>query len=83
MNGNNYHCIKISSWNITGMRKVPSKRDIIYLLNENSEIIALQEVRSPTNRIPDIVKIPGYNHYFYDNEKPGYYGVAIFSKKTH
>ena len=46
-NGNKHHCIKITSWNITGIRKLPSKRGITYLQNEKSDIIALQEVRSP------------------------------------
>ena len=35
MNGNNDHCSKISSWNITGMRKLAGKGGITYLQNEN------------------------------------------------
>ena len=35
MNGNNHHCIQISSWNITGMRKLAGKGGITYLQNEN------------------------------------------------
>lgn len=38
-----------------------------YFKKEKPDIIALQEVKCDQNKLPDEVKIPGYERYFLDS----------------
>ncbi|XP_012261249.2 exodeoxyribonuclease isoform X1 [Athalia rosae] len=72
--------LKICSWNVSGLRACIKKNGIDYLLKENADIIALQETKCDKNKLPEEVKIPGYNDYFVDSKKSGYCGVALYTK---
>jgi len=72
--------LKISTWNVSGIRAVIKKSGIEYIRKEDADIVALQETKCDSDKLPVEVKIPGYERYFLESKKPGYCGVALYSK---
>lgn len=75
--------LKISSWNINGIRAA-SKKDGFkdWFFNNDSDIINFQEVRANTEDIPKkITNLEGYYKYYTVASRKGYSGVATFTKK--
>lgn len=73
--------LKITSWNVSGIRAVIKKNGIDYITKESADIVALQETKCDKDKIPDEIKMKGYHHYFLDSKKAGYCGIALFSKE--
>jgi len=76
--------MKIISWNVNGIRAISKKREFWDFLEDFSpDILALQEVKSEKYKLSmDILQPPGgYFAYFNCAKRPGYSGVAIYSKK--
>ncbi|XP_076629917.1 recombination repair protein 1 isoform X2 [Colletes latitarsis] len=77
----NKHNLKISSWNVSGIRAVIKKSGIDYIIKENADIVALQETKCDKDKLPEEIKLSGYHRYFLDSKKSGYCGVALYSKE--
>jgi exodeoxyribonuclease III len=73
--------MKIISFNLNGIRSAISKGFYEWLEKENPDILCVQEIKAMPEQI-DVMKFRelGYFSYIYAAEKPGYSGVAIFSK---
>lgn len=71
--------MKFISWNVNGLRSVLDKGFLDFVKNENPDVIGLQETK--WNNALEPLKIEGYQEYFYNAEKNGYSGTAIYSKK--
>ncbi|SRR3989339_2035251 len=72
--------MKIATWNINGIRS-GAQRLREFLKAEDPDILCLQEVKTNSASLPaDLKNIDGYFSYFHFAEKPGYSGVAIYSK---
>lgn len=39
-----------------------------YIVKENADIVALQETKCNTNKLPSEIKVPGYHHYYADSK---------------
>ncbi|KAG6803654.1 hypothetical protein HZU73_01032 [Apis mellifera caucasica] len=78
--GNKYN-LKISSWNVSGIRAVIKKNGIKYIAKEDADIVALQETKCDSNKLPEEIKLNGYHYYFLESKKSGYCGVALFTKE--
>ncbi|XP_076398274.1 recombination repair protein 1 isoform X2 [Megachile rotundata] len=78
--GNKYN-LKISSWNVSGIRALIKKSGMEYIMKEDADIVALQETKCDKNKLPEEVKLKGYHHYFLDSKKAGYCGVALYTKQ--
>lgn len=73
--------MKVITANLNGIRSAASKGFFTWLNQQNADVICLQETRSQEHQIQeDVYQLPGYNSYFFDAEKKGYSGVAIYSK---
>lgn len=73
--------IKILSWNVNGIRAVHKKDFLIWLKNASPDILCVQETKAKTDQlVPELLKPEGYHVFWNSAEKPGYSGVAIFSK---
>jgi len=73
--------IKLLTWNCNGLRALYKKgfKDIIAELD--ADIVCLQEIKSKVEQLSDdIINIPGYDSWFNPAERPGYSGVAVYSK---
>ncbi|XP_053666012.1 recombination repair protein 1 [Anopheles marshallii] len=73
--------LKISSWNVAGLRAWVGKDGLEYIEHEQPDILCLQETKCTEDQLPDEARhIKGYHPYWLC--KPGgYAGVAIYSKK--
>lgn len=72
--------LKISSWNVDGMRAWLKKGGLKYLEEENPHILCLQETKCSEEKLPPDFTVKGYHSYWCSGEKEGYAGVALFSK---
>jgi exodeoxyribonuclease-3 len=72
--------MKIISWNINGIRSGWSEFANL-IKSELPDIVCLQEIKiAPKDLTQEMKDFQGYHSYFYHADKPGYSGVAIFSK---
>lgn len=73
---------KIISWNVNGIRSVLKKNFLTWLKEESPDILCLQEIKAKPDQLPpDLLYPPGYHAFWNSAERPGYSGVAIFSKE--
>lgn len=74
--------MKIISFNLNGIRSAINKGFYDWLKNENPDILCVQETKAQESQIEvDKFKELGYHSIIHSAVKPGYSGVAIFSKK--
>lgn len=75
--------MRIVSWNVNGLRAVHKNGFATWLKASACDIVALQEVRAPADKIPPELLAPhGYATHFTHAEKPGYSGVGLYVKHT-
>lgn len=73
--------MRVITLNVNGIRSATKKGLWPWLLQQNADVVCLQETRcQPGQRDADIVSPPGLRSYFHDAIKPGYSGVAIYSR---
>ena len=71
--------MKLSSWNVNGIRAVLNKGEFQkFIENEDPDILCLQETKASRNQVE--IDLPQYHEYFFSATKKGYSGTAIFSK---
>lgn len=72
--------LKISSYNINGIRAAHRKGLTSWIEKSAPDIICFQELRADIDQIPEEMKELDYHQAYYVAEKKGYSGVAIYSK---
>lgn len=73
--------LKITTLNVNGIRSAAQKGFFDWMLKNNIDIVCLQETRAQPEQLSAPVFHPeGYFEYFCPAEKPGYSGVAIYSR---
>ena len=80
--------MQIVSVNLNGIRAAAKKGFFAWLSRTQADVLCLQETRAQIEQLQDEIFSPsGYQHYFYEAEKKGYSGVAIYTrhqpKKVH
>lgn len=71
--------MKLYSWNINGIRASINKGAFQKFMVENKpDILCLQETKAKQGQAE--IDLPDYYEFWNDADKPGYSGVAIFSK---
>lgn len=74
--------MRILSWNINGIRSVAQKGFRAFLDACDADIVALQEVRAKSEQIPkELQEVPGWHLNVVSGERPGYSGVALYSRR--
>ncbi|WP_125760771.1 exodeoxyribonuclease III [Companilactobacillus hulinensis] len=71
--------MKLISWNVNGLRAVVKKDFQATVADLNPDVISIQETKLHQDQID--LELPGYHQYFYDAEKKGYSGTAVFTKE--
>ena len=72
--------LTLCSWNVAGFRALVKKGGWDFLLQNNFDIIALQEVKCDET-VWSKVPIPeGYKPYWFASEKPGYCGMGVLTR---
>ena len=73
--------VRIVSWNVNGLRACAKKGFLDFLESCRADVVALQEVRASKDQLPAGVRSPdGWHTYFNAAQRPGYSGVAIYSR---
>ncbi len=75
--------MKIISYNVNGIRAAIKKGLFDWIKQENPDVVCIQELKARQEQV-NMAELEqmGYQHYWMSAEKPGYSGVAIFSKIT-
>jgi exodeoxyribonuclease-3 len=72
----------ISSLNCNGIRSAARKGFFNWMALQSPDVLCLQETKAHESQLLDTVFSPdNYHRYFFDAEKKGYSGTAIFSKR--
>ncbi len=76
--------IKITSWNINGLRAI-LKKDFFKKINKlNSDIICLQEIKIDNNRRQQAqIDFPNFVEFWHPANRPGYSGTGILIKENY
>lgn len=73
---------KLVSWNVNGIRAAHKKGFLDYVAAEAPEVLALQEVKAFPGQVePALLHPSKLFSYWHPAKKPGYSGVATFSKR--
>jgi exodeoxyribonuclease III len=74
--------MKIISFNANGIRSAANKGFYTWLIQQNADFVCIQETKAQTIQLlPETLYYPtGYYCDYYDAEKKGYSGVAIYAR---
>lgn len=74
--------MKLVSWNVNGIRACGRNGFSNWFENEAADIVCVQEIKAHPDQLEPELRNPlKYHSYWHPAEKPGYSGVAVFSKK--
>ena len=74
--------MRIISWNVNGIRACHRKGFGDWLDGCGADIVAVQEVRARPEKVPEeLADRPGWHFELVAAERPGYSGVALFSRR--
>lgn len=74
--------MRVITANVNGIRAAARKGFYAWMSRQRADIICVQETRAQVHQLEDKTYWPkAYNSYFYDAEKKGYSGVALYCKK--
>jgi exodeoxyribonuclease III len=71
--------LRLSTWNVAGIRAALGKGLREYLLSSDADIICLQEVKAEATQL-DLTFLPGYNQTWNSAQKKGYSGTLTLSR---
>ncbi|MEM7079947.1 MAG: exodeoxyribonuclease III [Pseudomonadota bacterium] len=75
--------MRIISWNVNGLRACAKKGFLEFLESSGADVVCLQEVRAFEEQLPEAVRNPpGWHAYYHAAKRPGYSGVAIYSRQA-
>ncbi len=73
---------KIMTWNVNGIRAAQKNGFLKWFADYSSDIVCVQETKARPEQLEEAMLHPeGYHSFWHSAEKPGYSGVAIYSKK--
>ena len=74
--------MRIVSWNVNGLRACVKKGYLDVLTATDADVWLLQEVRAFPEQLPEAARrTEGWHAAFFPAERPGYSGVAIYSRR--
>ena len=74
--------MKVVSANLNGIRAAAKKGFFDWMQAESPDVVCIQETKAQLEQLDAAVFSPeGYYRYFFDAEKKGYSGTALYSKK--
>jgi len=74
--------MRVVSWNVNGLRACAKKGFADFLESSGADVVGLQEVRAFRDQLEEPVRAPaGWFTAFQAAQRPGYSGVAIYSRQ--
>ena len=75
--------MRVITLNVNGIRSAAAKGLFPWLAKQGADVICLQEVRATVEQLGDHdVSLPGYHAAYYSAQRPGYAGVALYSREA-
>jgi exodeoxyribonuclease-3 len=73
--------VRVITLNANGIRSAASKGAFAWLRQQGADVICLQETKAQEHQLAGHdVDLEGYQRYFFDAERPGYSGVALYCR---
>ena len=73
--------MRVITLNVNGIRSAAAKGLFPWLAQQRADVICLQEVRAREEQFAGHeISLPGYHAAYYPAERPGYAGVALYSR---
>lgn len=72
--------LKIITLNVNGIRSAAKKGFFDWLNQQDADLVCLQETKAQEKILDDNFRPAGFHCYYFDAVKPGYSGVAIYSR---
>lgn len=73
--------MRVITLNANGIRSAASKGAFAWLRQQGADVICLQETKAHEHQLAGHdVDLDGYHRYFFDAERPGYSGVALYCR---
>ncbi|MFN2300354.1 MAG: exodeoxyribonuclease III [Gammaproteobacteria bacterium] len=73
--------MRIITANLNGVRSAARKGFFEWMQQQGADVVCLQETKAQRHQLEDAVFHPeGWFNYFHDAQKPGYSGVAIYTR---
>ena len=74
--------MKVITINTNGIRAAARKGFFDWLKQQNADVVCIQETKAQIDQLTDPIYHPeGYHCYYYDAEKKGYSGTALYCKQ--
>ena len=74
--------MRVITLNVNGIRSAAAKGLFPWLAQQGADVICLQEVRAREEQFAGHdISLPGYHAAYYPAERPGYAGVALYSRQ--
>ena len=73
--------MKLITWNVNGIRAAQRNGFVKWFEDQAADIVCVQEIKATPDQLDGLLKHPmNYHSYWHSAQKPGYSGVALFSK---
>jgi exodeoxyribonuclease-3 len=73
--------MRVISANLNGIRSAASKGFFDWLETSGADVLCIQETKAQEHQLDLLHRPDGWNSFFFDAQRPGYSGVAIFSRQ--
>ncbi len=74
--------MRVITLNVNGIRAAAKKGFYEWVRRQRADVICLQETKAQEHQLQDdVFTLRGYHHYFFDAEKKGYSGVALYCRR--
>lgn len=74
--------MRVITLNVNGIRSAAAKGLFPWLARQNADVVCLQEVRAHEEQFAGHdINLPGYHAAYYPAARPGYAGVALYSRR--
>jgi exodeoxyribonuclease III len=75
--------VRVITLNLNGIRSAASKGAFAWLRAQDADVVCLQETKAQESQLPGHdIDMPGYQRFFFDAERPGYSGTALYCRKA-
>jgi exodeoxyribonuclease-3 len=73
--------MRVISANLNGIRSAATKGFFAWLETSGADVLCVQETKAQEHQLDLLHRPAGWHSYFFDAQRPGYSGTAIFSRK--
>ena len=74
--------MRIITFNANGIRSAATKGFFLWLEQQQADVVCVQETRARIDQLNDGHFFPaGFHCHYFDAQRPGYAGTAIYSRK--